>query len=574
MQKDGLSWIVNSDKVKSFSKNERVLELTGGVDYYYIYGYKNTISAGGGSDRILLAGNGQSDYSVVSLDAGDDAVEVNSYGCSIYGGKGNDRIILQTDLTYADGQDGDDKFNLQGTYVSDLTLIGGAGNDTFNFINNSSNVTISGGSGSDVYNFDPEDSTYSFYSDRKLYKNFVTITDIEAEDTIRNNYYKSDGTELSYSTNDSGDIVLEDDYGLVNVTLKGVKDISEVAGVTYKAYKSTKTLGEIFGVDSNSNSNSDSNSNSNSNSNVKYNSSNYTIFSGSASADEMSNSGSYVSICGGSGDDTITNSGSNVVYQFNPSTDGNDVIYGFNSTDTLQVPNSIKSYSWKNVGNDKVITIGGKSITLKNAAYMSKINVYTGYNAGSSDNGTAYNNSSNSIIFSGSSSADKISNSGSYVSIRGGSGNDTITNSGSNVVYQFNPSTDGNDVIYGFNSTDTIQVPNSIKSYSWKNVGSDRVITISGQSITLKNAASISKVNVYTGYNASSSRNYFEERNFVEDHWFTQEDDGFKNEIDSMMNSSNEKASITIKDDLTSLDNPLQSKPNQMTITHSDLNKK
>lgn len=444
MQKDGLSYIVNSDNVKNFRKNKRVLNLTGGVDYYYIEGYKNTISAGGGNDRILLAGNGQSDYSVVSLDAGDDAVEVNSYGCSIYGGKGNDRIILQTDLTYADGQDGDDTFNLQGTSISDLTLSGGAGNDTFNFINNSSKVTISGGSGNDVYNFDPEDDpTSNYYSERKLYKNFVTITDIGAEDTIINNYYKSDGTELSYSTNSSGDIVLEDDYGLINITLKGVKDISEVAGVTYEAYKATKTLGQLFDID--------------------------TTVKG--------------------GDNTVTNS--------------------------------------------------------------------TNYK----------------MVYD-SSSVDSIYNTGDYVTICGGSGSDTITNSGSNIVYQFNPSTDGDDVIYGFNSTDTIQVPNTVKSYSWKNVGSDRVITISGQSITLKNAASISKVNVYTGYSASSSRNYFEERNFVEDHWFTQEEDGFKNEIDSMMNSSNEKASITIKDDLTSVVNPLQSKLNQMTITHSDLNKK
>ena len=265
------------------------------------------------------------------------------------------------------------------------------------------------------------------------------------------------------------------------------------------------------------------------------NTSNYALVNGSAFVDSISNSGSYVTIRSGAGNDTISNSGSNVVYQYNPSTDGEDVIIGYNSTDTIQVPNSIKSYSTSIDGNDKIIKLGGGSIRLKNAAYKS-LKVYAGYvpsggtttssggtsySGGSSNGGTSYSgstsnggtsysggssynsnsqsNSKSSTKVTGSSSADYISNYGNYVTICGGAGADTINNSGSNVVYQYNPSTDGQDVIIGYNSTDTIQVPNSIKSYSTSIDGNDKIIKLGGGSIRLKNAA-YKSLKVYAGY--------------------------------------------------------------------------
>ena len=272
------------------------------------------------------------------------------------------------------------------------------------------------------------------------------------------------------------------------------------------------------------------------------NTSNYALVNGSAFVDSISNSGSYVTIRSGAGNDTISNSGSNVVYQYNPSTDGEDVIIGYNSTDTIQVPNSIKSYSTSIDGNDKIIKLGGGSIRLKNAAYKS-LKVYAGYvpsggtttssggtsySGGSSNGGTSYSgstsnggtsysggssynsnsqsNSKSSTKVTGSSSADYISNYGNYVTICGGAGADTINNSGSNVVYQYNPSTDGQDVIIGYNSTDKIQVPNSYTSFSTLNSGNDKIIKIGEGSIRLKDAA-YKSVAVYAGYvpNGSST---------------------------------------------------------------------
>ena len=248
----------------------------------------------------------------------------------------------------------------------------------------------------------------------------------------------------------------------------------------------------------------------------KSNTSNSTLVYGSAFIDSISNSGSYVTIRGGAGNDTISNSGSKVVYQYNPSTDGQDVIIGYNSTDTIQIPNSYTSFSTLISGNDKIVKVGTGSIRLKDAANKS-IKVYTGYvpngssttssggsSSGSNSNSNSQYNSKSSTKVTGSSAADYISNYGNYVTICGGAGADTIKNSGSKVVYQYNPSTDGQDVIIGYNSTDTIQVPNSYTSFSTLISGNDKIVKVGTGSIRLKDAA-YKSLSIWNGYVPSGS---------------------------------------------------------------------
>ena len=336
-------------------------------NYARLEGTNSTFVASTGQDIVTLGASCRNDTIYTGM--GNDFIGV-SYGANskIYAGTGNDTIRIRANSIYANGEAGNDQFvfvnNTSSNPSSKVTCEGGEGNDTFNFYQSSS-VSISGGSGKNTYNFDPFYVAYS----SPPYHNDVVITDLKDGDVIIYNrdYLKeldTDEIELTYSKDSRGNIVLKDQfYDNFSITLQGVTDISEVANVIYQGLNETKTLGEIFDVDPIPTPTPTPKPD-----NSKYNSSSYVRFSGSSSADSMSNTGNYVTICGGSGNDTITNSGSKIVYQYNPSTDGNDVIYGFTSNDTLQVPNSVKSYNWRNSGNDKIITISGKNVTLKNAA--------------------------------------------------------------------------------------------------------------------------------------------------------------------------------------------------------------
>ena len=80
---------------------------------------------------------------------------------------------------------------------------------------------------------------------------------------------------------------------------------------------------------------------------------------------------SNVTIKGGAGDDIITNDGANVTFAYG-SGDGKDIIFGFNETSTLNITGD--SSATKS-GNDIIVTVGNGSVTLKDTANLSKINV-------------------------------------------------------------------------------------------------------------------------------------------------------------------------------------------------------
>ena len=148
---------------------------------------------------------------------------------------------MASDKVFADGGDDNDLL-IPIESAKDVTMSGGAGDDTFWFIE-SSTVTASGGAGKDVYRFDP----YYLFGP---YRNDVVITDISSEDVIRCDVDEYDGSELVY-TYSNGNVVLRDTetgLGLFNVTLQGVTDINQVANVTYRSVGRTATLGEIFSL--------------------------------------------------------------------------------------------------------------------------------------------------------------------------------------------------------------------------------------------------------------------------------------------------------------------------------------
>ena len=142
-----------------------------------------------------------------------------------------------------------------------------------------------------------------------------------------------------------------------------------------------------------------------------------------------------VSINGGKGNDFISLGGDakdNVILY--TSGDGNDTIYGFNSTSTLSI--SGDTYSTQVSGYDVIVKVGNGKITLKNAyATADKININNKSTklkrkaiklTDKNNNIDIYRDS---ISVAGSSGDDTINNAGSKVSINAGKGNDYIDNS-------------------------------------------------------------------------------------------------------------------------------------------------
>lgn len=441
------NFILNHDfDTKTFVKNDnRTLNLTGEVDYRLVTGHHNTIYAGGSGDNIYLVDDGlgsRANYSAVYGEAGDDFVYVAANGCSIFGGKGNDRIVIEgTSNTYADGGDGNDRFQLQGS-SQNIKLIGGAGDDTVSFVETSQDVTISGGSGKNTYNFDPYEEGYrkKGYS----YHNTVTITDISENDVIRNRYYPSngktlDGTELDYSKNNEGDIVLKDDYGLFTITFQGVKDINKLAGVKYEAYGYTGTLGEIFRSDSS------------------------TVAPVTPDTVPSSGSGENSSV----GNQYIVYSGGNktVSYsenqQVNLATDFTGVEV---DGDNFIVKSSSGQLTLQNV-RGKYVKYGDANSNLVAYSYMgtngsgssgysSVGNSYSSYNTiDARSKGAVYDvliggNNSNDVIYAGSGGSSLWGGSGGADTLVGGRGDDEF-------VYKYG---DGNDVIQNAGSNDLVDL--------------------------------------------------------------------------------------------------------------------
>ena len=109
-------------------------------------------------------------------------------------------------------------------------------------------------------------------------------------------------------------------------------------------------------------------------------------------------------------------------------------------------------------------------------------------------NGDVITNSSENVTINGGSGDDTIRNSAQNVTILGGTGNDAIENSGANVLFKYNVG-DGDDAIYGFNETSTLQIVNA-DTYSMQTLRSNIIVIVGDSRIVLRNAASLSAVNI------------------------------------------------------------------------------
>ena len=159
-------------------------------------------------------------------------------------------------------------------------------------------------------------------------------------------------------------------------------------------------------------------------------------------------------------------------------------------------------------GNDEIFIEGSNNITM---------------NGGSGDDTLKYNYSENTSLNGNAGNDYIVSYYSGNSTISGGTGNDTIefTSYAVNSLIKY-ASGDGKDIIYGFNSDDTLHITKG--SYKVKTSGNDLIVKVGKGSVTLKNAVgkSISIKNSkgkvttkYYGYSSSQTAELFAENNFV-----------------------------------------------------------
>ena len=149
--------------------------------------------------------SGVRDEVIIGTD-GDDLVESWGSGASINTGAGNDSIYARGILATVHGGDGSDYIVVRKNYVA---AFGDEGNDALYVDAASSDNAL-------IADFEPETDSIRFCAD--------------AQESIF--------PSISYDTSADGDLILRNSYGTINVTLKGIKDFSEIADSTleYMSY--------------------------------------------------------------------------------------------------------------------------------------------------------------------------------------------------------------------------------------------------------------------------------------------------------------------------------------------------
>lgn len=99
------------------------------------------------------------------------------------------------------------------------------------------------------------------------------------------------------------------------------------------------------------------------------------------------------------------------------------------------------------------------------------------------------------VSINGDKGNDLIYNSGFNASIMGGKGNDTIYNNEAGMVYVYKPG-EGNDFISGFGTLETLVIDGA--KFTTLKSGSDVLVNVGKNTITLQGAASLAKVNIVT----------------------------------------------------------------------------
>ena len=151
--------------------------------------------------------------------------------------------------------------------------------------------------------------------------------------------------------------------------------------------------------------------------------------SGGADNDTIESNGSNVTINAGTGDDSISlaSSAKNNLIQYTAG-DGNDTVSGLHSGDTVSI--SGDEFTPVTVGNDLIVAVGNDSLTLKDVANLSDINI-SGEKSNLiilTEDDNNYKNELDDATVRGLGGDDTIENKGDNVTVDAGNGDDSIGN--------------------------------------------------------------------------------------------------------------------------------------------------
>ena len=493
---DSLSGLNGDDTLNGGKGNDTLIGGNGNDVFIYASGQGNDVITDykAGEDTIKITGKKITNASVSGSDV---ILKVGTGSIKIKNGKGKTLSIYNNSNSITDTIISDDKGkgkrieNYHNNGAGNHTVITGtAYNDTI--YNSADYVKINAGDGND-----------SIYSSVGYY---ATINGGKGNDTI---YGSSYADVFQYSDGDGNDVIYNYD----------TKDkISLSSSSSYSTAKSGSDT--IINV-------------------------------GSGSIRIKSTGNNKLKITGGKKTSTIDNDDTSTTkgQSFYNSTK-NKTVNGTSGKDSINnSAGGVKIYS--GAGNDSIYSSVTPSNTVKSSYGYVTID-------GGAGNDTIYSFDPN-VSINGGVGNDTIDTNGfSNVTVEGGAGNDTINlNSSYSSIIQYS-SGDGNDIIQGYTSSDTIRISGS--SYSTQTSGSDLIIKVGSGKMTLKNFAYLAD-----DINVIGTRNF-------EEHWFTENDNNFiTSEFDSILdNNSNFISSDYNYDSISTLTKKL----NQTFSTNSNKQQK
>ncbi|MBD3879244.1 MAG: hypothetical protein SR1Q5_06120, partial [Quinella sp. 1Q5] len=475
------------------SGNESSINGGAGDDSIYnIYNYKFTIDGGEGNDYIRSGGSN------VSMDggSGNDSIESNlGINVLINGGDGNDSIYYYGDNPVSQG----------GVENTNTTILGGSGDDSIdNFgdgatidsgagnneiYNGGKNVSIEGGDDDDaVYNF----GEYGWNEETKEYDRIVKVSDNATINTrAGSDYIENISSFVSINAGAGNDTILnwivESIVSADSVTIAGGAGddsiINEGNNVLFQ-YNTGDGNDTIIGF--------------NATSTLQIGNGTGTYSTQVSGSDVIVNiDNSAITLVGAASLSSINIAGEEVqsVEPVNPlliTLTENADRYS-NKQDGATILGGAGNDFIDNWGYDKVIMTGDDGAdTIAN---------YSGnevFISGGAGNDSLRNHVGNNVTIRGGDGNDYIrSNIGSNISIEGGTGDDTISlgNEATNVLIEYT-SGDGNDIVYNFNSDDTLQIGGGTGTYSTQISGSDIIVTVDKGKITLVGAATLESINI------------------------------------------------------------------------------
>ena len=448
-----------------------------------------TINALGGNDHI---GNGEYSFSEVGTNVvinggdGNDEIYNSANNVTLRGGDGDD-------LINNDGGDGDDSINfgilLDGgdgndTIVNncgkDLTILGGAGDDTV--YNGFNNVSIDAGAGNDTISNNGLNNTIEGGAGNDLILGGIGLT-----------YVYSSGNDTISDFDNWDTLVIVDNYliehddngnTVIRVEGKGSITLQDCSAETINIVSSISDAQSI---------------------NIVQNFYADTILTGTAANDYIGNSTDNVSINSGAGNDVIENYGNNSTVRAGV---GNDSIRNWgdsvtidlsNGNDTLETWNSFLSING-GVGNDVIYNYGGANVSINGGEGDDTIGGCATVDGGAGNDAIRTDGISKGSI-NGGDGDDWISgatNTGSLNKIDGGKGNDYIQNSGISSTLDGG---DGSDTIENIGSNNLINggagddFIRNVKYEDFPEVGTNVVIDGGDGNDTIENIGSNNLIN-------------------------------------------------------------------------------